>query len=221
MSSLTESKFITLKKPKETIEDFQGCGINSLLTLLQHIEPNHQISADDCKRIFDYDKDGISEQRYKFNNFNNLLKDNKISYKIYMGTFNSHQEILKFLNHPVPVYFSMKVINFIKDKFKYSQININFGDGKSLFENPNHHLLLLVGYEESGSKLYFVDPVYQLPYYSNKDLSTKEKLCVLDTKQFYECVKHIKSFMELRFHQKLEKSYKKEKKKNEKQSKLG
>ncbi|MEK6917211.1 MAG: C39 family peptidase [Nanoarchaeota archaeon] len=220
MSALTESKFIGLKKPKETIEDFQGCGINSLLTLLQHIEPTHQISVDDCKKIFGYDKDGISEQRYNFNKFNNLLKDNRIPYKIHMGTFNSHQEILKYLTYPVPVYFSMKVINFIKDKFKYSPVNINFGDGSSLFESSNHHLLLLVGYEESGTKLYFVDPVYQLPYYSEKDLSTKEKLCVLNTQQFYECVKHIKSFMELRHHQKLEKSYKTEKKKNEKQSRL-
>ena len=221
MSSLTESKLIKLKKPKDLIEDFQGCGINSLLTLLEHIEPRHKISIDKCKKIFDYDKDGISEQRHRFNRFNNLLKDHKIPYKVYRSTFNSHQEVLKHLNLPVPIYFSMKVIHFIKDKFKYSQININFGDENSLFQDPNHHLLLLVGYEESGKKLYFVDPVYQLPYYNNEDLSNKSKLCVLNTKQFYECVKYIKSFIELRFLQKLEKGYKKEKNKTEKQSRLG
>ena len=220
MSSLTENKLIKLKKPKDVIEDFQGCGINSLLTLLEHIEPGHKISVDDCKKIFDFDKEGISEQRHRFNRFNNLLKDHKIPYKVYRSTYNSHQEVLKFLNSPVPIYFAMKVINFIKDKFKYSQVNINFGDENALFENPNHHLLLLVGYEKAGNNLYFVDPVYQLPYYSNKDLSTKEKLCVLDTKQFYECVKHIKSFMELRFMPKLQKGYKNEKNKTEKQNRL-
>jgi hypothetical protein len=220
MSSLTEDKLIKLNKPKDTIEDFQGCGINSLLALLEHIAPGHKISADELKKIFDYDGEGISEQKHRFNRFNNLLKDHKIPYKVYRGTFNSHQEVLKYLKFPVPIYFSMNVIHLIKDKFKYSQININFGDSNLLFNNPNHHLLLLVGYEEAGKKLYFVDPVYQLPYYSNKDLTNKNKLCVLDTKQFYECVKHIKSFMELRFIKKLEKGYKTEKKKNEKQSKL-
>ena len=220
MSLLTDSKFIKLKKTDNLIGDFQGCAINSLMTLLHSIAPGHKITVDECKKIFDYDADGISNQKYRFNKFNNLLNEHKIPFKVYKSSFNSHQEVLKYLEFPVPIYFSMKVIPFIKDKFKYSRVTFNFGDEREFFESPNYHLLLLVGYDESGNRLYFIDPVYQLPYYSDKDLSSKEKFCSLDTKQFYECVRHIKSFIELKHMERLEKHYKSEKIKTEKQKKL-
>lgn len=76
MSTLEKENFVKIKKSDNLIQDFQGCGINSLITVLRHIKKDNKISVDDVKKIFDFDKDGISEERHRFNRFNNLLKDN-------------------------------------------------------------------------------------------------------------------------------------------------
>ena len=149
---------------------------------------DHNITIEDLKKIFDYNEDGISLENHKFNKFNVLLKEHKIPYKAYRKSFAGHQELFKHLNDMfVPVFFDIKVITFIRDKFKHSEKNFNFGDEEELFKSGNMHLLLLVGYGDSGSEMYFIDPVYQLPYYSKKNLSDKKKLCVLNTRAFYEC----------------------------------
>jgi len=219
MTTLNDNKMLKFKKPAEMVKDFQGCGINSLLTFLYQVSPDHKITIDELKKIFDYDADGISSERYKFNRFNTLLSEHNIPYKAFMKDFASKEDLLKYLSIPVPVYFEMRVIKQIRDKFKYSQVNLNFGDENDLFNNMNLHLLLLVGYEEQGETLYFIDPVYQLPYYTDKDLSDKDKLCALSSKQFYEYTKRIKLFIELRQNAKLAKQYK-QKTKNEAQKKL-
>ena len=222
MTTLTDKKFVTVKKSDNLIEDFQGCGINTMITLVDMVAPNHKITIDELKKAFDYDADGISYKKYRFNSFNGILKANKIPYKVYPASFNSHQEILKELNNlPVPIFLSMRVIQFIREKFKYSSKNINFGDENDLFESPNQHILLLVGYEQSGQVLYFLDPVYQLPYYDPKDLSNKGKLATLNLQQFYECSKGIKSYISLRYIERLSKHFKKEDEKDkEKQETL-
>lgn len=214
MVTLDEEKFIELKKSENLIEDFQGCGVNSLITVLTHINPSNGIEVDEIKKIFDFDKDGISEERHRFNRFNNLLKTKELPYKIYFENFNSIQDVLKHLKFPVPIYFKMSVIKFIKDKYKYSPVSFNFGNEDALFDNPNHHLLLLVGYDKKGERLYFIDPVYQLPYYSEQDLLNKSKLCILNSKDFYECSKNIKAFIEVKFISTLDKQFKKAKKKD-------
>lgn len=213
MVTLDDERLIEIKKAEGLIEDFQACGVNSLTTVLSHINPSNGVSTEDIKKIFDFDKDGISEERHRFNRFNNLLKDKEIPYKVYFSNFNSIQDVLKHLEFPVPIYFKMGVINFIKDKYTYSPVSFNFGNESALFDDPNHHMLLLVGYDEKGETLYFVDPVYQLPYYSEQDLLNKTKLCTLNSKEFYECSRHIKAFMEFKFVPTLDKKFKQAKKK--------
>ena len=195
-SALSKEKFVAkIEKSSGLIEDFQGCGINTLMNFLDTVSPGHKIAIEALKKLFDYNEDGISTQKHKFNKFNVLLKENKIPYKIYRRPFAGHQELFKYMALPVPVIFDIRVIKFIKDCLKNSGRTFNFGDENDLFNSRNRHILLFVGFSDFGRVLYFVDPVYQLPYYNQKDLSNRNKLCELNTRDFYECTKNIKEFI--------------------------
>jgi len=193
---IPKTKLITFKNSGNLIKEYSGCGINSLLVLLDNLCPKHNITSDQLKEIFKYNDEGIRHERYRFNKLNSVLNSNGIPLKFYKKPFNTWQELFVLLknNCPIPIFFSMKIIDFIKDKFKYSGMTFNFGN---VFMDENQHLLLFMGYDAKKELLYFIDPIYQLPYYYQNYINDKKKLVTLTTKQFYECTKHTKSYIEI------------------------
>ena len=197
-SALRKEKFVAKKeKSLGFIADFQACNINAIMHLLNTVSPRHKITIEDLKNIFDYNPDGSDIASYNFNKLNVLLRRHRIPYAVSKSYFKCHKDLIKYINLPVPVFFHMTVMRFIKASIEKSGKKLIVNEDE-LFKDPNFHLLLLVDFGDSGDTLYFIDPVYQLPYFSKEDLSNRDKLCKLNVKQFHESVRCIKAFIQFK-----------------------
>src|SRR3989338_9430443 len=107
MATLTSSARVNLKNSDIYIKEPQACGLNSILAILVHLNCASKVNIDVIKEIFDYDKDGISDERYRFNKFNKYLNDNQVPYRFYITKYESLSDLYKHLNNkmPVPVFF--------------------------------------------------------------------------------------------------------------------
>lgn len=211
-SALSNEKFVAkIEKSPGFIADFQACNINAIRYFLNTSSPKHKITVEDLKKVFDYDQDGSDIAGYNFNKLNVLLRKHGIPYKVSKSYFNCHKDLVKHINLPVPVFFHMTVMRFIKASIEKSGKKL-IANEDELFKDTNFHLLLLVDFGDSGDTLYFIDPVHQLPYFSKKDFSNRDKLCKLNIKQFHESVRRIKAFIQFKHIPQLEKIYKKTKK---------
>lgn len=217
-SSLKKEFFIKLKKSDNLTKDYQGCVINSIKNIIEFLSKK-ELDKNILMNIFDYDDRGTSNEKYLFNKLNNYLKDLGIPYKLYKLTYNHVQEVLTQLhqNIPVPMYFQMPIIEKIKDKFKYSGINFNFGN---VWADWNEHILILLGYEDEGEIFVFIDPAYQLPYYDQKNILDKSKLIKLKLIDVIQHTKYIKTYMNVSINKQLLKNFRKLKEEKSPQKKL-
>lgn len=208
-----DNHFIKFKKVGGLLEDQEACGINSFISLIMDKFPKSTITVEELKTIFDYDDEGIRRENYRFNKLNQRLSKDQCPFKIYESSFSSIQDLFEQLHSGtgVPVFMNMEVIERFKSKFDYPGRKFNWGNPGDLFRTDNVHMLILVGYEEKGEKLYFLDPSYQLPYLSEKDLNTKGKMLSLDAKDFYHYVRTHNLFIEVKLSKRLAKKFKKSK----------
>jgi len=210
-----DTHFVKFKKVNDLLEDQEACGINSFMSLILDKFPQSTITVDELKTIFDYDDEGIRRENYRFNKLNQRLSKDRCPFKIYESSFSSIQDLFEQLHSgtAVPVFMNMEIIERFKSRFNYPNRRFNWGNPDDLFRTDNVHLLILVGYEEKGEKLYFLDPSYQLPYLSEKDLNTKNNMLNMNAKDFYHYVRTHNLFIELKLSAKLAKKFKKSKEK--------
>ena len=218
-SSLSDKKIVRISKSLNLVNEYQACALNSILTIIHNSGFGDKISVDEIKNIFDYDHEGISSEKHRFYKLNTYLNNCKVPYRFYIRKYGSLQELYKYLNiqGPVPVFFWMNVLQFTKDKYKNMEYQLNFGD---VFQTDNKHVLLFVGYDKAGEKIFFIDPSYQLPWIGQKE-DLQKYYFELSIKDFYECTKRLKILLEVKYSKVYEKKYKREKtKKKEKQLEL-
>jgi hypothetical protein len=218
MATLTNSVKLNLTNSSGFVKEYQACALNSILLILEHFKCGGKVSIDEIKAIFDYDKDGISNEKYRYNKLNTYLVEKQIPYRFYISKFDSLNDLYKHLNNktPVPVFFWLKVLNFTKKQYK-TAYQLDFGD---VDQSENKHALVLVGYDAKGEKLLFLDPSYQLPWIPQAEQDLTKHYVSLDAKDFYECAKSIKTFVEVRFLKVEAKKYKKARVVKEKQETL-
>ena len=89
-----------------------------------------------------------------------------------------------------------------------------------IFQSDNKHVLILVGYENKGEHIFFIDPSYQMPWVSQSDTDLSEHYFEVDAKDFYECIRHLKTFIEVKYLKTEAKRYSKTKVQKERQAKL-
>jgi len=219
--TLKDSNFIKIIKVKDILIDQEACGINSIITLIKTLFPKTTITIEELKKIFNYDDEGISREDYRFNRLNQRLSKDKCTFKIYESKFSGFQELFRQLSlkTPVPIIMNMEVIERFKDRFKYPKVNFNWGNSGDLFRTEKTHILLLVGYENKGEKLYFIDPSYQLPHLLQEDLNNKTKMLSLSAREFFQYAKSHMLFISIKHSKRLEKKFKRINAK-EKQKKL-
>ena len=218
MVTLTSSKRVNLINSDMYLKETQACGLNSILAVLVHLKYANKISIEEIKKIFDYDAEGIHDERYKFNKLNKYLNDHQVPYRFYVTKYESLSDLYKHLNGnmPVPVFFWLKVLHFTKKHYE-NEYQLDLGD---IFQSDNKHVLILTGYENKGEKIYFIDPSYQLPWIPQSDVDLSKHYFTLDAKDFYECTKHLKVFIEVKYLKGEAKRYIRAKPQKEKQEKL-
>jgi len=199
------SYFVKIKKVEGLLEDQEACGINSILTLIKGLFPKSTITVEELKEIFDFDDEGIRRENYRFNKLNQRLSQDNCPFKIRESKFSSVKELFQQLsiNVPVPIIMGMEIIEQFKEKFDYPHRKFNWGNPGDLFRTYDPHIMVLVGYEESGEKLYFIDPSYQLPYLTEQDLNRKTNLLELNARDFYQYVRSHYLFMEVKYSKRL------------------
>ena len=221
MAILNNSDFVTLSRVEGLLEEQQACAINSIILLIKSLFPKTTVTIEELKKILDFDDEGISIESYLFNKLNQRLSKEKCTFKLYKSKFSAVEDLIYQLSLrvPVPVYMKMEVIERFKSKFDHPNKKFNWGNTADLFKTSNIHVLLFVGYEENGEKLYFIDPCYQLPYLSGQSLNTKKVMLSLNQREFYQYAKFLNIFIEVRYLKRLEKRLLAENKKD-KQEKL-
>ena len=218
MVTLTNSTKVSLKNSDTYIKEPQACGLNSILAILVHLNCATKINIEHIKEIFDYDEDGIRDERYRFNKLNKYLNDKQVPYRFYPSKYESLSDLYKHLNNnlPVPVFFWLKILNFTHKHYK-TEYQMNLGD---IFQSDNKHVLILVGYENKGEKIFFIDPSYQMPWVPQSDTDLSKHYFAVDAKDFYECTRYLKTFIEVKYLKTEAKRYSKTKPQKEKQAKL-
>ncbi len=218
MGTLKDSFIINLKNSDIYIKEYQACGLNSILAILEHLGYINKVDINDLKVIFDYDHEGIRDERYIFNKFNTYLKQKEVPYSFSVRKFESIQDIHKNLsnNIPIPVFFWLKVLDFTRKHYK-NEYQLDFGD---IHRSDVKHVLLFVGYKSKGDEILFIDPSYQMPWISKNEKDLLNHYFKLDKKDFYECIKQIKAFIEVKYLKTEAKKYNNKRKEQEKQEKL-
>lgn len=218
VKSLNNKHEVKIRKADGLISDYQACALNSIITILDKYDYLGKIDVDKVKNIFDYNEDGIHNMQYRYRKFNTYLSENKVPLKFNIKRYNSLQDIYRALHTQgaVPIFFWINVLHFTKDKYKNLDYQISFGD---VFQNDNKHVLIFVGYDRKGEKILFIDPSYQIPWSKGNDDLCKHYF-ELDIKDFYQCTKDLKIFIEAKISKSNMKKYKKEKDYNKKQTKL-
>ncbi|MFW6450508.1 MAG: hypothetical protein ACOCZ6_05630, partial [Nanoarchaeota archaeon] len=193
--SLNDRYILDMKKSEHLIREYQACGLNSIITILESFVYMQNVNIEEIKRIFKYDDEGIHNMRYVYRKFNTYLAQQQVPLKFNIRKFSSLQDIYKALHMQgvVPVFFKMKILHFTKKLYRNLDYQLSFGD---VFQDDNKHILIFTGYDRKGEKIYFIDPSYQLPWINSK-ASPRTHYFELPQKVFYECIKNIKVFMEV------------------------
>jgi len=193
-----ESITLNLVNSDKYIKEYQACGLNSILALLEYYKSFNKLDVNEIKNIFNYNEDGISLERYRFNKLNTYLNKMGVPYRFYISKFESLSDLYKMLNdnQPIPIFFWIKVLNFTKKHYKNLEYQMDFGD---IEQSDTKHMLILVGYANKGEKLIFIDPSYQIPWISQSTKELSKYYFLMDTKDFYECSKHIHTYICIKF----------------------
>ena len=216
MTRLQPSRsIIAFRLPEGLEKETNACGLNSLIVMLDAIDPNHKITVDELKQIFDQTHEGISYEKNRFHRLNTLLRERGIPYLFAVRNYASLDDLYARLDRdqngvqiPLPVLFNMRILWIIKEQFKIKW-EINWGD---VFQATNEHILLLTGYDDEKEELYFIDPSYQLPFIDQSDKDLTLHYIKVNKKDFYKNVEGLNAAICGEYQKRLAKKYSKDKK---------
>lgn len=202
-SNKQESFMISrLIKPEDLELGEVACLFNSILTIVKNLKCVKHFPKTEIEDLFGYDsKDGIWNEKYKFQRLNTRLKEKKCLCKLYHQGFRGKKDLfqqLESLDLPVPVFFDICILDEIKPKIKETT-GIIFSDGlDTSLINDTFHILLLVGYGNYGNDLYFIDPNYMLLDYDEEDLKSLSKIIIINTEKFWQYVAKPKQYVQIK-----------------------
>ncbi len=171
-----------------------ACAVNSMIFLLAQ-EGKH-MPLEEIIAIMKPDSVGVDNSPAVYQRLSKEWRAREYGITPQYSKWKTKEQLLRELRDKktgIPVLFHMYVLDFIK---KYLELDGRTFVFEDLWDSHDKHILILVGFDPVGNELLFVDPSYQLPWYTEEQI--KSNIIRISSKDFSECTKNYKTFIKVR-----------------------